>query len=128
MIEEEKEEMLFIEYPKCSTCKKAKKFLEENHQEFIDRNIITETPSKEELETWIKKYDIKLDKLYNTSGMKYRELNLKEKRQEMSEEEQLTLLSSDGMLIKRPILITEKAMLTGFREQEWEKVLEEERK
>ena len=120
--------MLFIEYPKCSTCKKAKKFLEENHQEFIDINIITETPSKEELETWIKKYDIKLDKLYNTSGMKYRELNLKEKRQEMSEEEQLTLLSSDGMLIKRPILITEKAMLTGFREQEWEKVLEEERK
>ena len=120
--------MLFIEYPKCSTCKKAKKFLEENHQEFIDRNIITETPSKEELETWIKKYDIKLDKLYNTSGMKYRELNLKEKRQKMSEEEQLTLLSSDGMLIKRPILITKKAMLTGFREQEWEKVLEEERK
>ena len=120
--------MLFIEYPKCSTCKKAKKFLEENHQEFIDRNIISETPSKEELKTWIKKYDIKLDKLYNTSGMKYRELNLKEKRQEMSEEEQLTLLSSDGMLIKRPILITEKAMLTGFREQEWENVLEEERK
>ena len=128
MIEEEKKEMLFIEYPKCSTCKKAKKFLEDNNQEFIDRNIITETPSKEELETWIKKYDIKLDKLYNTSGMKYRELNLKEKRQKMSEEEQLTLLSSDGMLIKRPILITEKAMLTGFREQEWEKVLEEERK
>lgn len=73
-------------------------------------------------------WTLKLDKLYNTSGMKYRELNLKEKRQEMSEEEQLTLLSSDGMLIKRPILITEKAMLTGFREQEWEKVLEEERK
>ena len=120
--------MLFIEYPKCSTCKKAKKFLEGNHQNFIDRDIITQTPSKEELETWIKKYDMKLDKLYNTSGMKYRELNLKEKRQEMSEEEQLTLLSSDGMLIKRPILITEKAMLTGFREQEWEKVLEEERK
>ncbi len=119
--------MLFIEYPKCSTCKKAKKFLEENHQEFIDRNIITETPSKEELETWIKKYDIKLDKLYNTSGMKYRELNLKEKRQKMSEEEQLTLLSSDGMLIKRPILITKKTMLTGFREQEWKKVLEEEK-
>ena len=120
--------MLFIEYPKCSTCKKAQKFLEDNNQDFIDRNIITETPSKEELETWIKKYDIKLDKLYNTSGMKYRELNLKEKRQKMSEEEQLTLLSSDGMLIKRPILITKKAMLTGFREQEWKKVLEEERK
>ena len=118
--------MLFIEYPKCSTCKKAKKYLEEKHIKFTDRNIITETPSKEELETWIKKYDIKLDKLYNTSGMKYRELNLKEKRRMMSEEEALTLLSSDGMLIKRPILITEKALLTGFREQEWKKVLEEE--
>ena len=120
--------MLFIEYPKCSTCKKAKKYLEVKHIKFTDRNIITETPSKEELETWIKKYDIKLDKLYNTSGMKYRELNLKEKRRKLSEEEALTLLASDGMLIKRPILITEKAMLTGFREQEWENVLEEERK
>ena len=118
--------MLFIEYPKCSTCKRAKKYLEERKINFEDRNIITETPSKKELETWIKKYDIKLDKLYNTSGMKYRELNLKEKRQKMTEEEQLTLLSSDGMLIKRPILITEKALLTGFREQEWKKVLEEE--
>lgn len=118
--------MILIEYPKCSTCKRAKKYLEEKNINFKDRNIITETPSKKELETWIKKYDIKLDKLYNTSGMKYRELNLKEKRQKMTEEEQLTLLSSDGMLIKRPILITEKALLTGFREQEWKKVLEEE--
>ena len=118
--------MILIEYPKCSTCKKAKKYLEEKNINFKDRNIITETPSKKELETWIKKYDIKLDKLYNTSGMKYRELNLKEKRQKMTEEEQLTLLSSDGMLIKRPILLTEKALLTGFREQEWKKVLEEE--
>ena len=120
--------MLFIEYPKCSTCKKAKKYLEDHNIHFIDRNIITETPTKEELETWIKKYNIKIEKLYNTSGMKYRELNLKEKRQEMSLEEQLTLLSSDGMLLKRPILIPEKPMTTGFREKEWEKVIEEERK
>lgn len=118
--------MLFIEYPKCSTCKKAKKFLEDNNQKFTDRNIIIETPTKEELASWLEKYKIKIDKLYNTSGMKYRELNLKEKRKTLSEKEQLDLLSSDGMLIKRPILITEKAMLTGFREQEWKKVLEEE--
>jgi arsenate reductase len=120
--------MLFIEYPKCSTCKKAKKFLEENKQDFIDRNIITETPSKEELTSWLEKYHFPIEKLYNTSGIKYRELNLKEKRQNMSQEEQLTLLSSDGMLIKRPILITEKTMLTGFKEEDWKKVLEEERK
>lgn len=120
--------MLFIEYPKCSTCKKAKKYLQDHNIQFMDRNIITETPTKEELESWIKKYGMKLEKLYNTSGMKYRELNLKEKRQEMSTEEQLTLLSSDGMLLKRPILITEKTMITGFREKEWEKIIEEERK
>ena len=118
--------MLLIEYPKCSTCKKAKKYLEENSIKFTDRNIITETPTKEELKEWLNKYDISINKLYNTSGMKYRELNLKEKRQTLSLDEQLSLLSSDGMLIKRPILITEKAMLTGFREQEWKKVLEEE--
>ena len=118
--------MIFIEYPKCSTCKKAKKYLEEKNIEFIDRNIITETPTKEELTSWIEKHKIKIDKLYNTSGMKYRELNLKEKRQGMSFEEQLKLLSSDGMLLKRPILITEKSMLTGFKEIEWKKVLEEE--
>lgn len=120
--------MLFIEYPKCSTCKKAKKYLQDHNIHFIDRNIITETPTKEELESWIKKYDMKLEKLYNTSGMKYRELNLKEKRQEMSIEAQLTLLSSDGMLLKRPILITDKKIITGFKEKEWEKVIEEERK
>lgn len=72
--------MLFIEYPKCSTCKKAKKYLEDNHKEFTDRNIITETPTKKELKDWLEKFSFPLDKLYNTSGMKYRELNLKEKR------------------------------------------------
>ena len=120
--------MILIEYPKCSTCKKAKKYLEDNSIKYIDRNIIMETPTKEELKEWIERFSFPLDRLYNTSGMKYRELNLKEKRRKLSEEEALTLLASDGMLIKRPILITEKAMLTGFREQEWEKVLEEERK
>ncbi len=118
--------MLFIEYPKCSTCKKAKKYLEENKVTFTDRNIITETPTKEELKSWIEKYQYPVDKLYNTSGMKYRELNLKEKRKDMSIEDQLEILSSDGMLLKRPILITEKAMLTGFKEKEWKNILEEE--
>lgn len=118
--------MILIEYPKCSTCKKAKKYLEDNSVTFIDRNIVTNPPTKEELKEWIEKFSFPLDKLYNTSGMKYRELNLKEKRKTMSTEEQLELLSSDGMLIKRPILITKNSMLTGFREKEWEKVLEEE--
>lgn len=118
--------MLFIEYPKCSTCKKAKKYLENNHIDFTDRDIITDTPSKEELKTWIEKYKVEIDKLYNTSGMKYRELNIKEKRKTMPQEEQIELLSSDGMLLKRPILITERTMLMGFKEQEWKKVLEEE--
>ena len=118
--------MLFIEYPKCSTCKKAKKYLENNHIDFTDRDIITDTPSKEELKSWIEKYKVEIDKLYNTSGMKYRELNIKEKRKTMPQEEQIELLSSDGMLLKRPILITERTMLMGFKEQEWKKVLEEE--
>ena len=111
--------MLFIEYPKCSTCKKAKKYLEDHNIQFTDRNIVTETPTKEELSKWMSKYHISIDKLYNTSGMKYRELNLKEKRKQLSQEEQLEILQSDGMLIKRPILITEHTMLTGFRELEW---------
>lgn len=118
--------MILIEYPKCSTCKKAKKYLEDHSIRYTDRNIITETPTKEELKEWIERFSFPIDRLYNTSGMKYRELNLKEKRKTLSEKEQLELLSSDGMLIKRPILITKKSMLTGFREKEWEKVLEEE--
>ena len=118
--------MLFIEYPKCSTCKKTKEYLEKNNIEFKDRNIITETPTKEELKDWLKRYNISIDKLYNTSGMKYRELNLKEKRKTLSLEEQLTILSSDGMLIKRPIFITSKHMVTGFREKEVKEILEDE--
>ncbi len=120
--------MILIEYPKCSTCKKAKKYLEDNSIKYIDRNIIMETPTKEELKEWIERFSFPLDRLYNTSGMKYRELNLKEKRKTMTLEEQLELLSSDGMLLKRPILITENKMVTGFKELEWNKVIEEERK
>lgn len=118
--------MLFIEYPKCSTYQKAKHFLEEHQMNFQDRNIVTETPTIKELQEWTEKYNIDLGKLYNTSGMKYREQNLKEKRLTLSKEEQIKLLSSDGMLIKRPLLITDNQMLIGFKEKEWKKLIEEE--
>lgn len=110
---------IFIEYPKCSTCKKAKKWLEENGIDFVERNIVTQTPTVEELTKWIKesKYDIK--KWFNTSGLKYKELNLKEKLTTMTQKEKIELLASDGMLIKRPLLISEKGIFIGFKEETW---------
>lgn len=111
--------VLFIEYPKCSTCKKAKKWLIDNNIEFTDRNIVEETPTKEELEKWIKESKKDIKKFFNTSGLKYKELNLKEKLTNMTDEEKIKLLSSDGMLIKRPLVITKNNILTGFREEEW---------
>ena len=113
---------LFIEYPKCSTCQKAKKWLDENNIDYIDRNIITETPSKEELKEWIDRSGIDVKKFFNTSGIKYRELNIKEKIKNMSEDEIYELLSSDGMLIKRPLFISDKRILKGFKEKEWEEL------
>ncbi len=113
---------LFIEYPKCSTCQKAKKWLDENNIEYIDRNIITETPSIEELKEWIKRSGIDVKKFFNTSGIKYRELNIKEKIKEMSEDEIYKLLASDGMLIKRPLFISDKKILKGFKEKDWEEI------
>lgn len=115
--------MEFIEYPKCSTCKKAKKHLEDNHFTFKDRNIIEATPTKEELKSWIKKYNIPIKKLFNTSGLKYRELGLKEKLDSMTEEKKITLLSSDGMLIKRPILITKNKIYIGYKEKEYNAIM-----
>lgn len=111
--------MLFIEYPKCSTCKKAKKYLEEHGIEFEDRHIVEENPTKEELAEWIRISGKPIKKFFNTSGMKYRELGLKDKLPEMSEEEQIELLASDGMLVKRPLLIDGEMVLTGFKEAEW---------
>ena len=111
--------VLFIEYPKCSTCKKAKKWLLDNNIEFEDRNIVEDTPTKEELKKWIKESKKDIKKFFNTSGLKYKELNLKEKLINMTDEEKIKLLSSDGMLIKRPLVITENKILTGFREEEW---------
>lgn len=111
--------MLFIEYPKCSTCKKAKKYLEEHGIEFEDRHIVEENPTKEELAEWIRVSGKPIKKFFNTSGMKYRELGLKDKLPEMSEEEQIELLASDGMLVKRPLLIDGEMVLAGFKEAEW---------
>ena len=107
---------LFIEYPKCSTCQKAKKWLDENNIEYVDRNIVTETPTKDELKKWIPKSGLDVRKFFNTSGMKYRELNIKEKIKDMSEDEIYELLASDGMLIKRPLFISNTLILKGFKE------------
>lgn len=114
---------IFIQYPKCSTCKKAKKWLENNKIEFIERNIISETPSIQELTEWIKKSEQDIKKWFNTSGLKYKELNLKDKLVNMSDEEKIKLLASDGMLIKRPLLITDKGNFIGFKEEIWKEKL-----
>ena len=110
---------IFIEYPKCSTCKKAKKWLEENKIEFVERNIVEETPTDEELSKLIKKSEKEIKKWFNTSGLKYKELNLKEKLSTMSDEEKIKLLASNGMLIKRPLLISDKGIFIGFKEEIW---------
>lgn len=111
---------LFIEYPKCSTCMKAKKWLEEHSIEFEDRHIVEACPTKEELTKWLKQsgYDVK--KFFNTSGLVYKSMNLKEKLPTLSEEKQIELLANNGMLIKRPLLIGKDTIFIGFREKEWE--------
>lgn len=115
--------ILFLEYPKCSTCRKAKKWLDENGVEYTDRHIVEQNPSVEELKMWHEKSGLPLKKFVNTSGMRYRELNLKDRLPQMSEEEQYELLSSDGMLVKRPLVVGEEFVLTGFKESEWEENL-----
>lgn len=113
---------LFIEYPKCTTCQKAKKWLVDNKIEFEDRHIVEKNPTKDELNNWLKisGYDIK--RFFNTSGLKYKELGLKEKLITMSDEEKIELLATDGMLVKRPILVLKDKVLVGFKEKEWEDV------
>lgn len=110
---------IFIHYPKCSTCQKAKKWLEQNNIEFIERNIITETPTVEELTEWVQKSGQDIKKWFNTSGLKYKELNLKDKLANITHKEKINLLASDGMLIKRPLLISEKDIFIGFKEEKW---------
>lgn len=111
---------IFIWYPKCSTCQKAKKWLENNQVKFQERHIVDEVPTEKELKEWIQKGKYPIKKFFNTSGLKYKELNLKEKLLTMKEEEQIKLLASNGMLIKRPILVSENTILVGFKEKEWE--------
>ena len=118
--------MLFIEYPKCSTCKNAKKYLEEKKIEFIDRDITKQTPTVEELTKWISKYQIDIKRLFNTSGLVYKDLQLKDKLNDMTEEEKIKLLSSNGMLIKRPLLISDEEIKIGFKIKEWDNLLGED--
>lgn len=110
---------LFIWYPKCTTCQKAKKYLENNNISFEERHIVEETPTKEELEKWIAQSGLEIKKFFNTSGLKYKELNLKEKLPNMTDEQKIKLLASNGMLIKRPLFINDKTVLIGFKEKEW---------
>lgn len=115
--------MLFIHYPPCSTCQRAGKWLDEHGVSHEPRHIKEENPSYEELRTWYSRSGLPLKRFFNTSGLLYKSLGLKEKLAAMSEEEQLRLLASDGMLVKRPLLITEDKILVGFKEAEWEKLL-----
>jgi len=111
--------MLFVEYPKCTTCQKARKWLEAHKIAFQSRHIKDENPTAEELKTWHGRSGLPLKRFFNTSGMLYKELGLKDKLPEMNEEEQIALLASDGMLVKRPILVGDGFVLVGFRESEW---------
>ena len=112
--------MLFVCYPKCSTCMKAKKWLEEKEIEFEQRDIKEEKPTAEELKTWWRKSGLPLKRFFNTSGKLYKEMQLKDRIPNMSEDEQIELLASDGMLVKRPILVQNEKVLVGFKEKEWQ--------
>ena len=115
--------MLFIQYPKCSTCQKAKKWLDEQGIQYTDRHIVEKNPSYEELKEWHQKSGLPLKKFFNTSGLLYKEMMLKDKLPDLSEEEQLKLLAANGMLVKRPLIIEGEMVLTGFREAEWKEKL-----
>ena len=115
--------MLFIEYPPCTTCKKAKKWLQDNGLDFTARHIKEQNPTAGEIDGWQTKSGLELKKFFNTSGLVYKNLGLKDKLPTMSRQEQLALLASDGMLVKRPILVTGDTVLVGFKEKDWEKLL-----
>ena len=114
--------MLFIWYPKCSTCQKAKKWLNSHEIEYTERHIVEENPTYDELKEWHQKSGLPLKKFFNTSGMLYKEMKLKDKLPKMSEDEQLKLLATNGMLVKRPVLVAEDKVLVGFKDVEWLKV------
>ena len=111
--------MLFIEYPKCTTCKRAKKWLDEHQISYEARHIVENNPKAEELKEWIAVSGLPVKRFFNTSGMKYRDLGLKDRLPEMSEEEQIDLLATDGMLVKRPLVIGDDFVLIGFKEEQW---------
>lgn len=116
--------MIFICYPKCSTCLKAEKYLQAHNIEYTKRDIKTDNHTADELRAWQKNSDLPLKKFFNTSGLQYKALGLKDKLPQLNEEEQLQLLAADGMLVKRPLLLTEDNVLVGFKETEWtEKLL-----
>ena len=114
---------LFVCYPKCTTCQKAKKWLDDNGIEYTERHIKEENPTREELTEWIAKSGLPDKRFFNTSGLLYRSLELKDKLPAMSAEEKLALLASDGMLVKRPLMVTENTVLVGFKEAEWANTL-----
>ena len=112
--------MLFIEYPKCTTCQKAKKWLDDNAIKHEDRHIKENNPTYEELKEWIRVSGLPVKKFFNTSGLLYKSMGLKERLEAMSEDEQIRLLSTDGMLVKRPLIINSSTILVGFKVKEWE--------
>ena len=119
--------MILICYEKCTTCQKARRFLRENGADFTERPIREQNPTAEELRAWQQKSGLPLRRFFNTSGLQYRALGLREKLPQMTEEQQLELLATDGMLVKRPLLVTEEKVLVGFRESEWQALLQEGR-
>lgn len=115
--------MLFIEYPKCSTCQKAKRWLDENGVAYTDRHILEKNPTYEELKEWHARSRLPLRRFFNTSGLKYKSLALKDKLPTMTEDEQLHLLATDGMLVKRPLVVRDDFVLVGFKPDEWASTL-----
>ena len=115
--------MLFVQYPKCSTCRKAKAWLDDRGIDYVDRHIVEDNPTADELRTWNEMSGLPLRRFFNTSGMLYRDMQLKDKLPNMGEDEQLELLASNGMLVKRPLVILDDTVLVGFREKEWEAAL-----
>lgn len=115
--------ILFVNYPKCTTCVKAKKWLDENGVEYTSRNIKEDNPSYDELKLWFEKSGLPIKKFFNTCGLLYKSMNLKEKLPTMSEDEMLRLLSTDGMLVKRPIVVADDTVLVGFKAESWQILL-----
>ncbi len=115
--------MLFVQYPKCSTCRKAKNWLDEHNIEYESRHIVEDNPTADEIENWYNKSGLPLKRFFNTSGKIYRENNIKDKLPEMSEQEQFDMLATNGMLVKRPIVVGDDFVLVGFKVKEWEEKL-----